>query len=270
MWRASTTGYLWLVGSHSLKRKKPKREDPVERNFKRLATVSSDGNRFLPARIPLVERDATYMLEKEVEQDGKTRTAARLHGGDQGNDLTEALAQDEHLHSLLAIPGKDNGFDIKGLAVAGERVFIGLRGPVLRGWAVMLEVELKEEHDDPSTLKLRPIGPDDRPYRKHFLQLGGLGIRDLCVYDHDLLILAGPTMDLDGPVTVFRWLGGAQPNGESLVFDKSWCPSWTSPSARARTMRRAWPCSPRTAARPVPSSWCMTPPPRAAEKELLV
>ena len=60
-----------------------------------------------------------------------------------GNDLTEALRGDEHLGSFLAIPGKDNGFDIEGLAVAGERLFIGLRGPVLRGWAVILEVELR-------------------------------------------------------------------------------------------------------------------------------
>ena len=33
----------------------------------------------------------------------------------------------------------------------------------------------------------------------------------------DLLILAGPTMDLDGPVTVFRWLDGSAADGEVLV-----------------------------------------------------
>ena len=43
-------------------------------------------------------------------------------------------------------------------------------------------------------------------------------MRDLCVHGSDLLILAGPTMDLDGPVTVFRWLGGTEPKEESLVF----------------------------------------------------
>ncbi|MGH8566678.1 MAG: DUF3616 domain-containing protein, partial [Gammaproteobacteria bacterium] len=90
---------------------------------------------------------------------------------------------------------------------------------VLRGWAVILELELKE--DDASTLKLKKIGSNDRRYRKHFLRLGGLGIRDLCVHGPDLLILAGPAMELDGPVIVFRWPGGAQPNAESLVFEKS-------------------------------------------------
>ena len=54
-------------------------------------------------------------------------------------------------------------------------------------------------------------------YRKHFLHLGGLGIRDLCAQGADLLILAGPTMDLDGPVTIFRWPGGTELKGEQVV-----------------------------------------------------
>jgi uncharacterized protein DUF3616 len=210
-------GYLWLVGSHSLKRKKPKPQDGAEKAQKQLAQVSSDGNRYLLARIPIVERNGTYTLAKEDTQNGKKRTAAQLRGGDQGNDLTEALRGDEHLGSFLAIPGKDNGFDIEGLAVAGERLFVGLRGPVLRGWSVILEVALEEGYDQPSTLRLKAIGPHDRLYRKHFLYLGGLGIRDLCAQGSDLLILAGPTMDLDGPVAVFRWPGDAEPGGENVV-----------------------------------------------------
>jgi hypothetical protein len=75
------------------------------------------------------------------------------------------------------------------------------------------------ELQTPSKLHLKRIGPGERLYREHFLQLGGLGIRDLCVQGADLLMLAGPTMDLGGPVTVFRWPMGAQPSGESLVFD---------------------------------------------------
>jgi len=126
-----------------------------------------------------------------------------LDGDATGNELTRALSQDEHLQPFLEIPGKDNGFDIEGLAVANGRILLGLRGPVLRGWAVILEVELRENKQDPSILKLKNIGPADQPYRKHFVDLGGLGIRDLCIHGNDLLILAGPTMDLDGPVTIF-------------------------------------------------------------------
>jgi uncharacterized protein DUF3616 len=218
-------GYLWLVGSHSLKRKKVDQEDSIEKNFKRLANVSSDGNRFLLARIPLIKEGESYTLKKAVEQeDGKKKTAAQLHGDAASSLLTRALMEDEHLKKFLSISGKDNGFDIEGLAVAGNRVFIGLRGPVLRGWAVLLELELEVDDKKPSRLVLKSINPNNLhnprnpSYRKHFLELEGLGVRDLCVQDSDLLILAGPTMDLDGPVNVFRWEGGAKPAQESLIF----------------------------------------------------
>ena len=39
---------------------------------------------------------------------------------------------------LQAIPGKDNGFDMEGLAVDGDRLLLGLRGPVLRGFSEAL------------------------------------------------------------------------------------------------------------------------------------
>ena len=136
-------GYLWLIGSHSLKRDKPKRENSIEKNAERLAKVGRDGNRFLLARIPLSD-DATPSLERTVGQNGHSRTAARLAGNPKSNALTRVLAGDEHLGPFLAIPGKDNGFDIEGLAVVGDRVFVGLRGPVLRGWAVILELALED------------------------------------------------------------------------------------------------------------------------------
>jgi Protein of unknown function (DUF3616) len=209
-------GYLWLVGSHSLKRGNATGKEGNEEGLKRLARIRNDGNRYLIARIPVVEKVGTYSLQKKVERHGQRR-AGQLHGDSEGNDLTKSLRQDKHLHSFLAIPGKDNGLDIEGLAIANGRLFIGLRGPVLRGWAVILEVELREDHDSPGTLKLKNIGPNDQLYRKHFVHLGGLGIRDLCVYGDDLLILAGPTMNVDGPVAILRWPGGTDPKEESLV-----------------------------------------------------
>lgn len=200
---AYVDGVLWLTGSHSLKRKTPRPGDGPEKARKQLARIGNDGNRFLLARIPVVEEHGTW---HPVRQSAAS-FAARLDGDGRGDSLTEALAGDEHLAPFLGIPGKDNGFDIEGLAVAGERIFLGLRGPVLRGWAVILELEPHARA--PSTLELKPIDAG-RPYLKHFLHLGGLGIRDLCRHDDGLLILAGPTMDLDGPVHVLRWPGGAK------------------------------------------------------------
>ena len=55
--------------------------------------------------------------------------------------LTRTLRDDPHLGPFLSIPSKDNGFDIEGLAAApGGRLFLGLRGPVLNGWACVLEI----------------------------------------------------------------------------------------------------------------------------------
>ncbi len=177
-----------------------------------MAKVRSDGNRYLLARIPLVEGDGTCELAKRTRQNGPELFAARLKGDDKGDELTEALQHDLHLGPFLGIPGKDNGFDIEGLAVAGKRIFLGLRGPMLRGWAVILEVAVAADATA-CILRLQPIGPQGCLYRKHFLQLGGLGIRDLC----DLLILAGLTMELDGPIRVFRWPGGCAPADEAVV-----------------------------------------------------
>lgn len=202
-------GYLWLVGSHSLKRKQPKPGKPVEKAFQKLAKLERDANRYLLARIPVVLEDGIATLQAPAAQLPIQQET--------GNPLMAALRDDPHLGAFLSIPGKDNGFDIEGLAVVGKRVFLGLRGPVLRGWAVVLEIELEADSHDPSTLKLVIIGEGERPYRKHFLQLDGLGVRDLCVQGDDLLLLAGPTMSLDGPVRVYRWHGGAQPQAESLV-----------------------------------------------------
>ncbi len=102
----------------------------------------------------------------------------------------------------MAIPGKDNGFDIEGLAVHGNRLLLGLRGPVLRGWSALLEVEVEAREDD---LRLLPLDDQGTVVRKHFLQLDGLGIRDLHFSGDDLYILAGPTMVLNGEIRVYKW-----------------------------------------------------------------
>lgn len=201
--------YLWLAGSHSLRRKQPKDDDGVKKACRRLAAVSSDGNRYLLARIPVIKEGDGYTLEREAVRKDATLRAALLRGDEHGNELTALLRQDEHLGPFLAIPGKDNGFDIEGLAVAGKHLLLGLRGPVLRGWAVVVEV-CPVDDEQPGRLRLAPVDAEGNLYRKHFLDLRGLGIRDLCVQGKDVLVLAGPTMDLDGPVHLYRWRGATR------------------------------------------------------------
>ena len=178
---------LWVVGSHSAKRKRVKPGTPVEQVGARLARTSAEKSRRLLARLPL--RDGPDGV-RPVPGAG-----ARLPSGRRG--LFGALAADEHLAPFLAIPGKDNGFDVEGLAVLRDRVVLGLRGPVLRGWAVLLGLAV---HVEGSELALDAVS-------KHFVDLDGLGVRDLARDGDDLLVLAGPTMVLDGPARIVRLRG---------------------------------------------------------------
>ena len=76
----------------------------------------------------------------------------------------------------------------------------------------------KTEIEGNRFMALRGIGPEGRPYKKHFLELNGLGSRDLCWVGPDLLILAGPTMNLDRPVVVFRWSNAIASSEEQVIF----------------------------------------------------
>ena len=218
--------YLWLIGSHSAKRKKAEDDKTDAKNVERLATLEAEGNRFTLARVPIGANGEPVAVHGSL-------TAARVEGDARGNLLTEALKKDAHVGRYVprivpdeSTPGatrveglssKDNGFDIEGLAVAGNRVFVGLRGPVLRGWAVVLELRVKPAAA--GVLTLDPIGASGAPYRKHFLQLEGLGVRDLVIHGDDLLVLAGPSMDLDGPVFIYRWKNALKAGADSLTWN---------------------------------------------------
>jgi hypothetical protein len=209
---ARADGWLWAVGSHSLKRKKIKPGQPDAKSRKRLATVVREDNRFILARLPLVTGEDG--LPHVVARDGDRRAA--LLGGNK-DSITDLLADDPHLGPFLKIPSKDNGIDIEGVAVHGDRLYIGFRGPVLRGWAVLVEIHPETDPGDPSRLRPRPVGDGKDLYRTHFLDLGGLGIRDLCPHGDDLLVLTGPSMDLDGPVRVVLWPGAGTVDAPDVV-----------------------------------------------------
>lgn len=224
--------HLWVVGSHSLKRKQPKQGKEDAENWKRLEKVEADGNRYLLGRLPM---DNTGRLIQPGTATA-AQCAARLTCDLFGSELLDELRKDKLVARYLPaggeqskdhnLPGKDNGLDIEGLAAVGrDHLLIGLRGPVFRGFALVLELQLSCDEPpgdgQPARLRLKEIGP--RKFRRLAFQLGefrdagdpgkaaakgGLGIRDLCFDENgDLLILAGPTMVLPWPVTVFRWPG---------------------------------------------------------------
>ncbi|MGF1515104.1 MAG: DUF3616 domain-containing protein [Elainellaceae cyanobacterium] len=194
--------YLWFTGSHSYKRSKAKGKDP-EDDIQRLSQLKRDENRYLLGRIPLLG-GALHRTCSHPDQPDQVIHAARLQAAGDGNCLTEALKEDAHIGQVVAshLPSKDNGLDIEGLVARGDRVLLGLRGPVLRGWAILIDITVEEL--EPGILTLKPVGKDGRLYRKHFLNLNGLGIRELCLRGDDLIVLAGPTMALEGEMRLFR------------------------------------------------------------------
>jgi hypothetical protein len=228
---------LWFIGSHSAKRKKPKGKGH-RADLERLARVETEPARFILARTA-IENGAPKL------EPGRGLWQFDREGG---GALLELLADDEHLAPFLPtksrahppIPGKDNGFDVEGLGFFDGRLLIGLRGPVLRGWAFVLDIELIAD----AAGSLVPSGRGERPYRKHALDLDGLGVRELIVEGDDVLVLAGPTMALDGAHRLFRWSGGPRAKGDSVVaqeegvleplFDLPWGPGTDRAEGTAR------------------------------------
>lgn len=194
-------GWLWVVGSHSLKRDKPEIDTQrPETALKEMEDIDRDPNRFFLGRFPLVQKDGGLAPATRA---GRRRMAhVKLHR--KKSWLLKWLKDDPHLAPFLAIPSKENGFDVEGIAAKGLRVWIGLRGPVLRGWGVVLEMEMKVTGSG----HLKPKRIDGgRRYRKHLLPTRGLGIRELSFDGEDMLVMAGPTMSGDGPAHVLRWSG---------------------------------------------------------------
>jgi hypothetical protein len=211
---------LWLLGSHSAARKQIKGNSSPAEAQRTLATVEVSQRRRVLARLStktLVDAAASHR-DPAGSRPGQQQRRPGVFGLGRGEDLLDLLAEDPHLGGFLRapqgpIPGKDNGIDCEGLAVAGDRVFIGLRGPVVRGWAMIIELRV----GDGPGIEPQPIRPGTRRYRKHFLHMHGLGVRDLCLHGDDLLVLAGPTMELDGRSAVFRWRKALTTQDEAVL-----------------------------------------------------
>lgn len=188
-------GALWVTGSHSLKRPKVGEVERAE-----LVELTTDANRHVLARVPLVERGEGVF---DLDLDGATAlTRPRRYGKGHPGVLRGLLAADPLLGPFMELPCKEGGFDIEGLAVRGEQVLLGLRSPVPGRHAalVALRLEVRDDH-----LKARRLTKGGARYAVHLVDLDGYGIRDLLFDGDDLLFLVGPVTDTDGIQAVFRW-----------------------------------------------------------------
>ncbi|AHE56637.1 DUF3616 domain-containing protein [Sphingomonas sanxanigenens] len=186
-------GWLWLVGSHARTRRKPEKEADACIDLDRLADLKDTRPRCLLARVPMVERGDGHV---PVARDGDRR-AGMLRQTKHGNALAKALRKDPLIAPFTRVPAKEGGVDVEGIAVCGDRIAIGMRGPVIATHALLVEFRFTVK---PSG-RLAIVGT---PFNR-LLAMEGLGIRDLKRCDDDLLILAGPTTGLSGPCALYRW-----------------------------------------------------------------
>ncbi|MFM0521776.1 MULTISPECIES: DUF3616 domain-containing protein [Caballeronia] len=198
---------LWFVGSHSLRRKDWEAIDeaPADAALRALGKLDRQENRYVLGSVKLGPEAGPH-----TEPVAESWSAVKF---DQNSSTLYTLLEgNPALKPFMAIPSKENGFDIEGLAVGQNRLFLGLRGPVIRGLASVLQLDIERDKD--VVLK----SSDGRqPYRHFLLDLAGLGIRDLCVQGGDLLVLAGPTMKLDGPIRVYRWTNALKSIADGVV-----------------------------------------------------
>ncbi len=206
-------GWLWIVGSHALKRDKPEPGDDPQTALDRLARIQRDPNRAFLGRVPLVDDEAAPGHLRPAIRSG-TRFAQSIKLHEDRSRLKQWLDRDPRLRPFLSIPSKENGFDIEGLAVRGTRVWLGLRGPVLRGHAVVIELDMKVTGQ--GHLKARQLH-GERRFRLHLLPAGGLGVRDLALDGDDLCLLMGPTLSTDGEALVVRWHGATTHDEPGVV-----------------------------------------------------
>lgn len=194
---AADDGWLWVLGSHARTRAKPEKMEGECIDLDVLANLKDTRARCLLGRLPLVETGEGWQL---VQRDGE-RAAGMLLQGAGGNALARALRKDPLIAPFTAIPAKEGGLDIEGIAVCGNRVALGMRGPVIATHALLVEVEIAADAKGRLSLARGPI--------RRLLAMEGLGIRDLKRVGDDLIILAGPTTGLSGPCAIYRWPGWA-------------------------------------------------------------
>ena len=183
--------YVYAIGSHSRKRK----------------SVSAD------KRSAKNNRDRLFQIVDEPSRDQFFRFVIGDDGTiDQSSikslSLRGVLANHPILELFQAIPGKENGIDIEGVAVGdGDKVYIGFRGPVLRGgYALVLVATIDESKSGALSVEVK----EKKGLR--LLNLGGRGVRDIARLPSPgdelyFLVLAGPVGDGPASYIVYQWDG---------------------------------------------------------------
>ncbi len=170
---------LFVVGSHTLRRPSVHPENSRAQNRKRLRVKAID-----------VQKNRDWLYRLQLDEDLNIVDKKRI-------SLRKLIKKDPVLKPFSRIPGKENGVDIEGIAVAGKWIYLGMRGPVLRGNFVPI---IKLKFDSPK-----------KSYKLLYVQLSGRGCRDIKPVSDGFLLIAGPVGDGLYPYQLYHW------NGKDMV-----------------------------------------------------
>jgi len=168
---------VFLVGSASLKRKKPKDGDHSGKRLEEIVPASGAGADY-----------SNYVYELRAREGSGGLPEFDLVGA---RDMRELLLRLPLIATFKEVPSKDNGLDVEGAVVSGGYFYFGLRGPVLRGRALV--VRMRPDFSEPET---------------YTLDLRGLGVRALtadAAKGRGLYVLAGPTLPREDHFELFRF-----------------------------------------------------------------
>jgi hypothetical protein len=181
---AFADGVFYVIGSHGHPRDAHHKLDPV---------VDHD---LIEARIAATSQ----IVPLRLKPDGTLMRLPVL-------TLSGAIAAQPDLRSAAGQRLDANGVTIEGIAVKGDRLLAGFRGPSLPGGrAALLDVSL-------SALRAGNLATS----RLFKLPLGqGQGVRDLAPLGSGFLVLAGPIENGSGRYELFAWDGASDEGVKSL------------------------------------------------------
>lgn len=200
--------FAYVIGSHSRKRKTVASDKTAIENVERLYTTAIEPT-----------REILYRLE--FNKAGEVQSQKQI-------TLRNIFANDQLLRPFQVIPSKENGIDIEGLAVdSEERLYIGFRGPVLRGnYVPVMVLEANPKFNQKSLA-----------YDIRFINMEGRGVRGLESTSNGFLVLAGPVGDGTASYRLYFWDGksclGGKDVPDDLTHINALCEIPTSAGAKA-------------------------------------
>jgi Protein of unknown function (DUF3616) len=186
---AYANGFFYVIGSHGHPRDKAKKLNPVADADKISAKIAAS-SQLIRIRVDPVKGHPVAVTGAASDVPEIARTAR----------LKEVMRADPVLAPFVDKRLESNGATIEGIAVRGDRLFAGFRGPVVNGdRAVILSVAVAALFGaEPADAKLHLL-----PLKK------GRGVRDLAALPDGLLVLAGPMADTGGGTYSIYWWDGA-------------------------------------------------------------